>query len=99
MKWLKAILGQPVAQASTAPVTRDYGEYRVIAQPRQEPGGYRVAGTIRWMAAPAATGDSPAVEFVRADIYGSHEVAAEMTLLKGMRLVDEQGSALFPAQH
>jgi len=98
MRWLKRLFGQTAEQNSSAAVTRDYGEYRIAAHPRKESGGYRVAGTITLATAPDATAGSDAVEFVRADVYGSHEVAVEMTLLKGERLVDEQGSQLFPAR-
>ncbi len=95
MQWLKRLFGQTAKHASPAAVTRDYGEYRIAAHPRKESGGYRVAGTITHAASPDADAEPAPVEFVRADVYGSHEVAVEMTLLKGERLVDEQGTALF----
>ncbi|MEX0374211.1 HlyU family transcriptional regulator [Spiribacter pallidus] len=98
MQWLKRLFGQTAEQNASAAVTRDYGEYRIAAHPRKESGGYRVAGTITRAPSPHADAEPGPVEFVRADVYGSHEVAVEMTLLKGERLVDEQGSALFSAR-
>ena len=37
--------------------------------------------------------------FVRADVHGSQEMAAEVTLEKARRLIDEQGPSLFNASH
>ncbi|WP_222518683.1 HlyU family transcriptional regulator [Spiribacter salinus] len=69
--------------------------YLITAMPTEESGGWRVSGTISG----DIDGETRTVTFVRADIYGSQSVAAEMTLLKARRLIDEQGHRLFNGGH
>ena len=68
-----------------------YQGYTITATPSEDPGGWRVRGEIR----ADLDGTPRSTAFVRADIYGSREVAAEMTLAKARRLIDEQGPGLF----
>ena len=73
----------------------EYQGYAIRATPLSDPGGWRVCGRIS-----TEIGGTPrAAEFVRADVYGSREVAAEMTISKAQRLIDEQGLRLFGDSH
>ena len=72
-----------------------YNGYTIVAAPSEDSGGWRVAGRI----VTEIAGESRSVSFVRADVYGSREVAAEMTTLKAQRLIDEQGRRLFDSGH
>jgi len=73
----------------------EHGGYHIAARPTAENGGWRVSGTISG----EIDGETRTVTFVRADTYGSQAVAAEMTLLKARRLIDEQGRRLFERGH
>ena len=72
-----------------------YQGYTIAATPSEDPGGWRVRGRI----STERDGTPQSTTFIRADIYGSREVAAEMTLAKARRLIDEQGSGLFQSSH
>jgi len=79
---------EPVSETS-------YQGYQIIAAPIEDAGGWRVSGRI----VRTTEGGEEAVPFVRADVYGSREVAAEMTTHKAQRLIDEQGGRLFDSGH
>ena len=80
----------PAAVAETT-----YQGYTITATPSEDPGGWRVRGRI----ATEQDGTPQSTTFVRADVYGSQDVAAEMTLAKARRLIDEQGTGLFQGSH
>jgi hypothetical protein len=69
-----------------------YGGLIIQVAPLKDDNGWRVGGAI-------LSSDDPAtaqrLAFVRADVFSSRETAAEMTLAKAQRLIDEQGERLF----
>lgn len=96
IRFLRSMLGanghdNPPAVAAES----EHEGYLITATPVQETAGWRVTGTITG----EVDGQTRTVTFVRADTYGSQEVAAEMTLLKARRLIDEQGRRLFDSGH
>ncbi|AGY91787.1 hypothetical protein SPICUR_04000 [Spiribacter curvatus] len=96
IRFLRSMMGRngggnpPAVVAETT-----YQGYTITATPSEDPGGWRVRGQI----STTADGSAQSTTFVRADVYGSQEVAAEMTLAKARRLIDEQGSGLFQSPH
>jgi hypothetical protein len=72
-----------------------YQGYTITATPREDPGGWRVSGQISM----DQDGTTRTTSFVRADVHGSQEMAAEVTLEKARRLIDEQGPSLFGQSH
>ena len=70
---------------------QQYNGYTIVATPRQESGGWRVAGTI----SREIDGETRTHEFVRADTSSDPEGAVTLALGKAKRLIDEQGKRLF----
>lgn len=73
-----------------------YAGFTIRVAPRKDDNGWRVAGEI--LRDDRNDEPSQSVTFVRADVFGSREVAGEMTLMKAQRLIDEQGDQLFTHQ-
>ena len=91
IRFLHSLLGANGADTPPETVSETvYQGFTIAAAPIQDPGGWRVSGRISG----DVGGEQKSVEFVRADVYGSREVAAEMTTLKAKRLIDEQGTRL-----
>ena len=90
--FLKRLFGSEGGGARTheAP-PQQYNGYTIVASPRQESGGWRVAGTI----SREVDGETRTHEFVRADTGPDPEGAVNLTLSKAKRLIDEQGDRLF----
>lgn len=69
----------------------DYEGFRLQAAPRNRGGQWQVAGVI----GKEIDGVLRTHEFIRADMYGNKDDAAEVSLQKAKRLVDERGEGLF----
>lgn len=68
-----------------------YQGFELLAIPRKDPAGWRVAGSIL----AHADGEERRHDFVRADTYPGRDTAAEVSLQKARQIVDEQGARLF----
>ena len=90
--FLKRLFGSEGGGARTREAPpQQYNGYTIVASPRQEGGGWRVAGTI----SREVDGETRTHEFVRADTGPDPEGAVNLTLSKAKRLIDEQGDRLF----
>lgn len=69
----------------------DHNGYKIEAQPYPEAGQYQVAGVI----SKTLNGEVKQHRFVRADRFGSIEDAAEVALMKGRQMIDQQGDGMF----
>ena len=83
--------GGEAAAPETGGPEVDYKGYRVQAAPRRNGGQWSVAGVIA-KDFPDGTKEHA---FIRADSFADRDAAAELALIKGKRLVDEQGDHLF----
>lgn len=96
IRFLRSMMGRnggdnpPAVAAETT-----YQGYTITAMPTEDPGGWRIGGRI----STELDGTLRSTTFIRADVYGSREVAAEMTIDKARRLIDEQGPDLFRPSH
>lgn len=96
IRFLRSMMGQNGADnPPDVAAETEYQGYTITAMPARDPGGWRIRGRITT----EVDGTPRATEFVRADVYGSQEVAAEMTITKAQRLIDEQGLRLFGDSH
>ena len=69
----------------------EHNGFLIEARPYAEAGQYQVAGTI----SKTIAGERKEHRFVRADRFASPEDAAEIALMKGRQMVDQQGDRLF----
>ena len=96
IRFLRSMMGSNGAgNPPDVAVETEYQGYTIAATPTKDPGGWRICGRI----STEINGTPKTAEFVRADVYGSQEVAAEMTITKAQRLIDEQGLRLFGDSH
>lgn len=79
--------GGESAPAEDAPV--EYEGYTIAAAPMRQGGQWICAGVVRKGGREHA--------FIRADTFADRESAAELSVRKGKRLVDELGERMFDA--
>jgi hypothetical protein len=75
---------KPVAEAT-------HEGFHIVAAPMPEGDQYRLAGTIE----KEIGGEVKTHRLIRADMFPSADVAAEATIRKAKRVIDEQGEHLF----
>ena len=75
---------QPMAEAS-------HEGYRIVAAPMREGDQFRLAGTIE----KDIRGQLRTHRLIRADMFPTAETAAQATIQKAKRVIDEQGDRLF----
>lgn len=66
-----------------------YKDYLITSEPIAEEGQFRLAGRV------VSKSSGKEHHFIRADVYASRKDADEAAILKGQRLVDEQGETMF----
>jgi hypothetical protein len=81
--------GGPRAPAHADPV--DYQGFRIVATPRQVPGGWSTEGLIR----KHLDGEEREVAFIRADTCMSREDAVRASEAKARKIIDERGDDIF----
>ena len=92
MSFWKSLFGGGKDPATTKPVREiEHNGYRIAAMPYAEGGQYQVAGLV----SKQIGGELKEHRFVRADRFGSLEDAAEVALMKGRQLVEQQGDRMF----
>ena len=69
----------------------EHNGYRIVAEPYLEGGQYQVAGRVSRQIG----GELKEHRFIRADRFGSLEEAADVALMKGRQIVDQQGDRMF----
>lgn len=80
--------------ASSGPVTAksvEHNGFKIEAQPYLEAGQYQLAGTI----SKEVDGVRKEHRYIRADRFSSMEDAAEMAIMKGRQIIDQQGDRIF----
>jgi hypothetical protein len=92
MSFFKKLFGGGSAAKPDAPVkTTTHNGYTIEARPYQEGGQFQLAGVI----SKEINGVRKEHRFVRADRFTSIDEAAEIALVKGKQIIDEQGARLF----
>ena len=97
MSFWKSLFGGGKAEATQAPAAPvgqiEHEGYLIEAKPYLAGSQYQVAGTISKMVG----GERKVHDFVRADLCGTIEDAAEMSLRKGKQMVEQAGDRIFGA--
>ena len=84
--------GKSADPATAAAVSEaEHKGYRIEARPYLDNGQYQVAGTV----SRTVDGTPKEHRFIRADRFGSIEEAAQVALMKGRQIVDQQGDRMF----
>jgi hypothetical protein len=95
MSFWKSLFGGGEGKATASgPVTAktvEHNGFTIAAQPYLEAGQYQLAGTIT----KEIGGVLKEHRFVRADRFASAEDAAEMAIMKGRQIIDQQGERIF----
>lgn len=90
--FLKRMFGGAGGTAEPEIAAREsYQGFELLAIPREDPNGWRVAGSI----VTEAEGQEQRYDFVRADTCPGRDTAAQASLQKARQIVDEQGLKLF----
>ncbi|MEM1362524.1 MAG: HlyU family transcriptional regulator [Pseudomonadota bacterium] len=92
MSWLSNLFGGVEASKqsqSAEPVL--YEGYRIIPEPMNEEGQYRLAGWIEL----DVDGEIRKHQFIRADLFRSRDEAEGATVIKAKQLIDQMGQRLF----
>lgn len=88
MKFLRGLAGGEPAPSKHEAV--EYKGFRIVPSPRKTAGGWTTEGTISRLEAD----DGPYEHFIRADVLMSEEEAAEYSVTKAKKIIDEQGARL-----
>lgn len=92
MSFFKKLFGGGGAAKSDAPVkTTTHNGYIIEARPYKEGGQFQLAGVI----SKEIDGVRKEHRFVRADRFTSIDEAADIALVKGKQIIDEQGAQIF----
>ena len=85
--------GGDKSEASPAPAAEPqiYGDCRIFAEPLREGNQFRLAGRIE----KDVNGQVLTRSFVRADVFTSHDDAAEYAVRKAQQIIDQNGPSLF----
>lgn len=89
--FIRRLFGGGGSEAPTEAARDSYQGFELVATPQAEGDSWRVAGRI---VRQGPEGEQ-VHEFVRADLLPSRDAAAEATLRKARRIVDEAGERLF----
>jgi len=91
--WKRLLGGRDEASTGPAKPVREevHKGFRIAATPYLEGGQYQVAGVV----SKEVDGALKEHRFVRADRCGSIEEAAELALMKGRQMIDQQGERVF----
>ena len=94
----KSLFGGGNSKAATTPAgpaaREDYNGFMIEATPLEDGGHYLVSGVI----SKTIDGERKEHRFIRADRCPSLESAAEMSIRKGMQIVDQMGDGVFRQQ-
>ncbi len=84
--------GSAASQATPKSVKQiEYNGYTISAEPYPAEGQYQLAGTIT----KSIDGVAKSHRFVRADRFASETDAAEVAIMKGRQIIDQQGDRIF----
>ena len=92
MSWISKLFGGGTghqAPQSADPV--EYKGFRIIAEPMNENGQYRLAGWIEL----DANGETRKHHFIRADLLRAQDEAEEASVNKAKQMIDQLGQSLF----
>ena len=92
MSFFKKLFGGGSPSESDAPVkTTMHNGFTIEARPYKEGGQFQLAGVI----SKEVNGVHREHKFIRADRFTSIEEAADIALVKGKQIIDEQGAQIF----
>ena len=89
MKFFRGLAGRRAPAAATHEAV-EYKGFRIVPSPRKTQGGWTTEGTITR----AQSDDERYEHFIRADVLMSEEEAAEYSVTKAKKIIDEQGERL-----
>lgn len=90
MKFLRG-LGDNKAKEAVKHEAVEYKGFSILPTPRKVQGGWTTEGTI----SKPAGDDTRSEHFIRADMLMSEEAAADYSVNKAKKIIDEQGERLF----
>lgn len=88
MSFLSKLFGQGGGVASEP---ENYNGYLIFPEAVKGDGGYRIGARIER----EIGGDTKIHHMIRADTYGSADVANEASITKAKQLIDQQGEMIF----
>jgi hypothetical protein len=91
MSILSRLLGKHAKPEARAEVSETYKEFRIIAVPQPDEGGYRVGARIE----KEIGGEVKVHRLVRADTVRGLDEAEAFSIRKAKQVIDEQGEAIF----
>jgi len=83
--------GDKTAAPAAKVEPRPYGDCRIYPEPMREGNQFRLAGRIE----KDVNGEVLTRTFVRADMFTSHDDAAEYAVRKAQQIIDQNGTSLF----
>ena len=90
MKFLRGLAGSKGEEAAKHEAV-EYNGFSIVPTPRKVPGGWTTEGVIS-----RTDGEETRSEhFIRADMLMSEEEAANYSVTKAKKIIDEQGERLF----
>ena len=89
MKFLRG-LGSGKGSENSRPAV-EYKGYNIVPTPRKGQGGWSTEGII----SKEIDGETRSEHFIRADMLMSEEAAADYSIGKAKKIIDEQGDRLF----
>ncbi len=89
--FIRRLFGGGGREAAAEAARERYQDLELVATPQAEGDSWRIAGRI----VREGPDGEQVHEFVRADLLPSRDAAAEATLRKARRIVDESGERLF----
>lgn len=88
MSLLKKLFG---GAASKTPEPETYKDFRIIAEPAREAGGFRLAARIE----KEIGGELKTHHLIRADVFQAEDEARSFAIAKAKQLIDQLGEGLF----
>jgi hypothetical protein len=94
MKFLRGLgggKGENAGERASKHERVDYKGFTIVPTPRKAPGGWTTEGVI----SKELGEDTRSERFIRADMLMSEDEAADYSVMKAKKIIDEQGERLF----
>lgn len=91
MSFWKKLFSSSSSEPGKPAATAEHKGFAIAAQPYKEQGQWQLAGVI----SKEVGGVLKEHRFVRADRFASQDEAAELAIVKGRQIIDEQGERIF----
>ena len=93
-KMLDRLMGSGEARPASAKAADpvEYNGYRIISEPAEQNGQFRVSG---WITKPGAGGETHEHRFERSDLVPGRDACDQLMVSKAQRYIDQVGDAMF----